>query len=123
LRCRVCVGFNTKSYSQANPGAQAARNAKRVASGGHIRLTEGDKQGMWRRQKYLCLCCGKRIDDPQQAEGDHGTPVAKGGSHEQSNLFLAHPQCNQEKHAKTLDEHWVWRAKVGLSGKRPAVGR
>jgi hypothetical protein len=36
-----------------------------------------------------------------------------------ANLFLAHPQCNAEKHKKTLDEHWAWRTKVGLSGKRP----
>ena len=65
------------------------------------------------------MCCGKKITDVVHAEIDHATPVAKGGSHDPANLFLAHPQCNAEKHNKTLDEHWAWRKKVGLPGKRP----
>lgn len=119
LRYRLCVRAYCKQYGESHPGAQAARNTKRAERGGDINLDASTRAAMWRRQKHLCLCCGERIEDARFAEVDHAVPVAKGGTHEQSNLFLAHPQCNAEKHAKTLDEHWAWRAKVGLGGKRP----
>lgn len=123
LRCRLCVRAYCKQYGESHRGAQAARNTKRAERGGHINLDASTRVAMWRRQKHLCLCCGERIEDARLAKVDHAVPVAKGGTHEQSNLFLAHPQCNAEKHAKTLDEHWAWRAKVGLGGKRPTRRR
>jgi HNH endonuclease len=36
-----------------------------------------------------------------------GVSLAKGGTHHPSNFMLAHARCNQEKHNKTLAEHWL----------------
>lgn len=33
---------------------------------------------------------------------DHKTPLSKGGAHEQSNLQVTHPRCNQVKHNKLI---------------------
>ena len=42
----------------------------------------------------------------QLCQVDHLTPVAQGGSNDQSNLVLAHRTCNQEKANKTLREYF-----------------
>jgi 5-methylcytosine-specific restriction endonuclease McrA len=60
------------------------------------------------------LCCFEEISSAEGSAVDHATPLAKGGRDDPSNLFLAHAQCNKEKHAKTLREHWEWRVRQGL---------
>ncbi len=55
-----------------------------------------------------------RLSSISEAEADHVTPVARGGSDDISKIMLAHQQCNREKYNKTLKEHWEWRVKVGL---------
>lgn len=119
FRCRNCVRSYSRTYGERNRDSQAMRNAARIERGGHVHLDADAKMAMHQRQRRLCLCCGELITDVTTAQVDHATPVARGGTHHPSNLYLAHAQCNAEKHAKTLDEHWEWRAKVGLHGKRP----
>ena len=121
LRCRACIRKYSGAYGERHRDSQAIRNANRVERGGHIQLSADARTAMWIRQHYLCLCCGEPITDVKAAQVDHATPVARGGTHDLANLNLAHAQCNAEKQAKTLDEHWDWRARVGLVGKRPKV--
>ena len=46
---------------------------------------------------------------------DHMQPVSRGGSSSLGNLTLCCSQCNQEKHAKTVEEYRVWRVDRGLA--------
>jgi 5-methylcytosine-specific restriction endonuclease McrA len=54
------------------------------------------------------------IVSADQDEVDHATPLSRGGRDDPSNFFLAHAQCNKEKHNKTLLEHWEWRVRQGM---------
>lgn len=121
--CRACVRVASSNYAARNPRAQASRNAARVDRGGHLHLDLDTKQRMWATQRGICACCGSAISDVNAAEVDHATPIARGGGHDVANLFVAHAQCNAEKHNKTLDEHWAWRVRVGLGGTRPKLGK
>jgi 5-methylcytosine-specific restriction endonuclease McrA len=74
-----------------------------------------DKIKLWARQSGICFCCAIAIDegDIPLAQIDHATPLARGGVDEYRNLALAHSACNQQKHNKTLLEHWQYRFNSG----------
>ena len=77
-----------------------------------------------RRDGYNCYLCGSPVDPqdkkvtrkktrdrpaqvrtgPKYPSVDHVEPRARGGSHDQSNLRLAHKGCNASKHTRTLEE-------------------
>lgn len=119
-KCRECMNAYSRSFGEANREAQRLRNAQRQIRGGHVSVDEAKKQELLEFQRNLCLCCGGKLLSSDVTEVDHAIPVAKGGNHDESNLLIAHAKCNQEKHAKTLLEHWEWRAKVGLKTLRKA---
>ena len=119
--CRPCMAAHSRRHNAANPEQRAARNEARKQRGGHFVADTRLKKRLYERQGGLCMCCGSKLILLHDAEVDHANPVARGGGHQESNLILAHSQCNREKHAKTLDEHWAWRVRVGLPGKRPRV--
>lgn len=54
------------------------------------------------RDAFRCTYCGSADD----LHCDHVFPVAKGGSHDDSNLTTACRTCNTRKGAKTLEE-WL----------------
>ena len=114
--CRSCMNAYSKSYDAQNKTKKAARDQKRTQStpGARESFRSALKTKLWNRQSGMCLCCFNQIDRPDSGEGDHVTPVARGGVHDESNWLLTHPQCNREKHNKTLEEHWAWRLKTGL---------
>lgn len=62
---------------------------------------------IFERDGFTCAYCGSTGG---RLECDHIIPVAKGGTHEDSNLITACFACNRSKHAKTLAE---WRASHG----------
>lgn len=52
------------------------------------------------RDGPVCGICGEHLDPIREAfEVDHIVPVSKGGTSDLSNLQLAHPACNNAKHA------------------------
>lgn len=55
------------------------------------------------RDDYTCQYCGER---GKRLECDHIHPVAKGGTHEDSNLVTACFSCNRSKRDKTVSE-WM----------------
>lgn len=114
-KCRKCMAAYAREYAKKNPGQQSDRNAQRVERGGHTVLDLTLKQRLLQRQNDFCLCCGQKIQTGDLTELDHLMPVARGGSHDSSNLALAHQQCNAEKHAKSLEEHWEWRRQRNLA--------
>lgn len=113
-QCRECKKAYSKKYGAANKESQIARNGLRAERGGHTALGDQQMMTMLSNQKGLCFCCGEKITSYKDTELDHAIPIALGGANKIENLYLAHPQCNKEKHAKTLQQHWEWRENIGL---------
>ena len=61
------------------------------------------RERIFARDDYTCTYCGDRGG---KLECDHIYPVAKGGTHEDSNLTTACFKCNRSKRSKTLEE-WI----------------
>jgi 5-methylcytosine-specific restriction endonuclease McrA len=51
------------------------------------------------RDEGRCGICGALVD-PKRFDVDHIIPISRGGTHQMSNVQLAHPLCNRKKHAK-----------------------
>lgn len=120
-QCRDCKKLYEKKYGKAHKDEQANRGEIRSERGGHLQLTQQEKWTLFTKQKGLCLCCGEKINKTDETEVDHLIPIAQGGANSIANLNLAHKQCNKEKHAKTLAEHWQWRKQRGLSVSNHSV--
>jgi hypothetical protein len=61
------------------------------------------RDAVFERGDYTCTYCGTR---GVRLECDHVIPVARGGTHDESNLVTACFTCNRSKRDKTPDE---WR--------------
>lgn len=62
-------------------------------------------------QSGKCAYCQALLD---KYHVDHITPLARGGTHELSNLCLACPSCNHSKWASTLEEWAIRRPDLNL---------
>lgn len=49
----------------------------------------------------LCPLCNK---EPQQWSLEHATPISRGGTHTEENIYYCCRSCNSRKHSKTLEE-------------------
>ena len=54
-------------------------------------------------QDGVCGICGEDVD-PLDYELDHRIPFSADGEHSFDNVFVAHRECNQRKHASVPDE-------------------
>jgi 5-methylcytosine-specific restriction endonuclease McrA len=95
-------------------GGAPRRWAERKERTDGFKITDQQRRELWSKQGGRCPCCWKIMRSIFEAEVDHVIPVARGGKDNVANVMLVHPQCNREKHNKTLEEHWEWRVKVGL---------
>lgn len=75
--------------------------------GYNIPISRADRLGIYDRDGWVCQLCGEPVDpavDPRTRWGatlDHITPRSLGGSHDSSNLRLAHRRCNSVRGART----------------------
>jgi len=67
------------------------------------------RSAVFTRDNFTCAYCGKRGG---RLECDHIQPVAKGGSHDLSNLTTACRVCNNAKGSKTVSE---WKGAAWLA--------
>ncbi|WP_458096174.1 HNH endonuclease [Roseomonas sp. WA12] len=113
--CRPCNRTRSKRHREANKQSLAAKDRVRSVLQEGITFSSDDKVIFWKRQYGMCFCCLTPIAQAEiaQAQVDHLTPIAKGGTNSTENLALAHRACNLEKHNKTLQEHWKWRFSQG----------
>lgn len=59
-----------------------------------------------------CVLCGKPITDVKELTTEHLTPLSRGGTSKDWNIYPCHFSCNQEKGNRTLREWAVYlRAK------------
>lgn len=67
-----------------------------------------DRQAIFERDGWMCQLCQtpvsptSRYPAPMSPSIDHVTPLALGGSHEPSNVQLAHLICNARKNARPM---------------------
>ena len=58
---------------------------------------------MIERQEYRCALSGRKLT-PETASLDHVTPLARGGLHDVSNLWVLDHQVNTAKGTMTVEE-------------------
>ncbi len=98
---------NHKQFRKAHPeivtGIDRAhkhkRKAQKRAAGGHY--TPQQLREQMQRQKSKCYYCKAKLETWHV---DHIVPLAKGGTNDISNIVLACPSCNLNKHARLLNE-------------------
>lgn len=61
------------------------------------------REAIYDRDRGLCHLCGLPVPWSEY-EVDHVVPVARGGSHEMSNLAATHRGCNRHKSARLVEE-------------------
>lgn len=87
-------------WRRLNPEAIARhannRRARKLEVGGAISKGLSDRLLILQRGK--CACCGLRLGKTFHL--DHITPLALGGSNDDSNIQLLRPKCNSQKSAK-----------------------
>ncbi|BAL78927.1 HNH endonuclease [Bradyrhizobium cosmicum] len=113
-KCRACVRQAVREYNEVHSGRAYERTQLR----NDTRLTQADRarygtQLARRDGGYTCFYCKEELGADFHI--DHKTPIAKGGQHALANFALACMPCNQEKHAKDINEYRVWRRDRGLS--------
>ena len=69
---------------------------------------------LWSINPY-CAMCGKLTVYPDGFELDHKHPIYKGGSEDDSNLQILHPECHLKKTAKDMGH--VDKAKFDKDGR------
>jgi hypothetical protein len=76
------------------------RHRRRALNCGALgKFTADDERKLRARQK-LCHICGKRFTKADQATLDHVVALAAGGTHDPSNIALAHLSCNCRKSSR-----------------------
>ncbi|WP_420886886.1 HNH endonuclease [Brachybacterium muris] len=111
--CRVCatpflsphLDVTCSAACQAIRDADSRRDHKhryRARRRGAL-ITPVSPRTIYERDGWTCRLCGRPIDrdaDPQSPLApslDHIIPLANGGTHEPSNVWTAHRQCNSER--------------------------
>lgn len=117
--CRACVREKTRNYDNASPERQKAAR-ERVARRHGLAFSEAQRRDLLvklalRDGGMQCFYCKEPVSNAPHI--DHRTPVVKGGASAIENLAIACPQCNQEKHNKSVEEYREWRRKNRLEVK------
>ncbi len=65
-------------------------------------LDKSHKKTLRKMQANQCCWCGRQMQTEKPYQWDyetieHLTPLSKGGTHDMSNLALAHQKCNRER--------------------------
>lgn len=113
-KCRRCVRGYVREYNAANSFRASERTELR--RGTVLTQSERESYGCRLAERdggYICFYCKEALMSDFHI--DHKVPIAKGGVHGIENFALACMPCNQEKHAKDIDEYRTWRRSRRLS--------
>jgi 5-methylcytosine-specific restriction endonuclease McrA len=113
-KCRRCVREAVREYNAAN----IFRASERTESRRGTVLSQSERRSYGRQLAardggYICFYCKEPLTSDYHI--DHKIPIAKDGAHGLKNFALACMPCNQEKHAKDIDEYRSWRRSRRLS--------
>lgn len=112
--CKVCMAAASRRHHAANPEKTKARRDKYKANHAAAEgaYTDADVAAIRAAQGDRCFYCPRDLNGG--GELDHKTPLSRGGTHWPENLALACLGCNRDKHAKTAEEFFEWRQRLGL---------
>lgn len=113
-KCRSCVRNHVRNYNRENSFRASERTDFRRGTV----LTQSERRSYGQKLAlrdggYFCFYCKEPLTSDFHI--DHKFPAGKGGAHSIENFVLACMPCNQEKHAKDIDEYREWRRMRGLS--------
>ncbi len=114
IRCRPCKSKRVSQSFRENPETRQkidARNKARRLEAGDAELSTLTVSALV-KQGSTCYYCGAQVS-VWNAQGDHKTPVSRGGKTTASNVVASCARCNQEKHSKTEREYLAWRRRMG----------
>lgn len=102
------IAAKLKAYNKSHPEVkrlahQKRRARKRQAVIGSIAAIAAWEKHWRAKTSARCYWCGRRTK-VADCHADHVVPLAKGGSHDVSNLVIACSACNMRKHAKLPEE-------------------
>lgn len=66
-------------------------------------ITASAMMAMLERQNYRCAISGRELT-PESAQLDHIQPIAKGGDHSMSNLWIVETSANRAKNTMTYED-------------------
>lgn len=112
-KCRACVRAAVRTYNAEYSYRASERTEMRRSTSFSSSERERYRTILIRRDGRKCFNCKDPLD--ASAHIDHKVPIANGGTHAISNFVLACVPCNQEKHAKDIDEYREWRRQRGLA--------
>lgn len=110
LFCNDICANKYKKDKYRNSSKKVADQRRRDERLKSARVAAVNREDIFKRDKYICQLCEEDIDmslvvpHPLSATIDHIIPIAKGGTHEPSNVQLAHFMCNCKKSDKILNQ-------------------
>lgn len=118
--CRECNNAKRREWGREHPDRERlSRRAYRLnhgvsrrTSAGHHLVGYKTLESMFEEQGGRCKYCGVALDDSYHI--DHVIPLARGGTHERSNLVLSCAPCNLSKNRSTIEE-WLKRCPNALT--------
>lgn len=96
---RAALAEYQRRYLQENLPRFLERNAERRARLREVTVERVSRAAVFERDGGVCGICGNPVD-PTNWHLDHIVPLAKGGTHEEANVQVAHPRCNLSKGAR-----------------------
>lgn len=78
------------------------------------------RQGVYKRDKFICQYCGKRVVTDDRTI-DHVMPVSRGGQTTWTNCVLSHRNCNHKKADRTPEEAGLKLLKQPVKPSRDEV--
>lgn len=104
---RVKETNNLKLYCSTRCTHKAMKNNRKYRERGQY-VAPVYRADIYKRDDYTCQLCGRKADmtksvpHPMSPTLDHVIPLARGGTHEPSNVQLAHFICNATKSDRLL---------------------
>lgn len=101
-KCKTCGTNFTSRFSDTTCSKKCQKNRNKD----HKRwITDDRRQAIYERDNWLCQICGLPVDKhlprgtytPNAPTLDHIMPRSLGGSHDDTNLRLAHHICNSKR--------------------------
>lgn len=112
--CKKCMAANTKKHYEENPNRVMDRVSKykkqKEAADGYC--SESDAEKIRISQEDRCAYCHVELN--RGGELDHKIPVSRNGNNWPTNMAWACLTCNRDKHNKTAEEFFKWRAERGF---------
>lgn len=90
------MGIGTRNIQDWENAPQKQSVVKKPKKRGY--LNKNQRKRLFERDQYFCQLCGLNLRfNPELRVIDHRIPLAKGGSNQQTNLWLLCRDCDTEK--------------------------